>query len=227
MMQQKKDSFIEQPLSSFAARLKYARERVLRLPRRHFEEKYSFSAATLKAWENGQIQPTRNSIDRCIEIYKREGLFLDEHWLLTGEGKPPRDSLQLMQLFSNPTEIEDGEGLDEELCILKDVESFKRNNVNSVTLMVSNDDMHPYYKSGDYVGGKLKNGDKLSLFMNKDCIVYLKNGECFFRRVIAGERGKINLSCLNPLCSSNDPVLYDVIIDKAAPVIFHRWKDIS
>jgi hypothetical protein len=61
--------------------------------------------------------------------------------------------------------------------------------------------------------------------VNKDCIIHLKNGGRFFRRLIKNHTNGYNLTCLNPNETTSEPVLYNVEIDGVAPIIWHRWKD--
>ena len=75
------------------------------------------------------------------------------------------------------------------------------------------------------MGGKIKKGEDIALAVNKDCIVHLENGERFFRRLVKNSKGNFNLTCLNPNESTTEPVLYNVDIVEAAPIIWHRWKD--
>lgn len=204
-------------------RLKYIRS-LLRVSRAYLQEKYSLPEVTLKSWENGTTALTKSGVERCVEIYRNEGIIVSEDWILGGIGLDPKMTVSVSHYFSTP--INKNLPLeDDEFAMLRDANVFKENHSNAIVMIVSNDDMRPFYKPGDYIGGKIRQGKCFDFAINKDCIIHLKNGEKFFRRLIQNSAGKYNLTCLNPNENTSEPVLYDVEIESAAPVIWHRWKD--
>jgi phage repressor protein C with HTH and peptisase S24 domain len=219
-----KNIFSDAELKTTSERLKAVRK-FLRIPRQAMFERYNIPSVSLKAWENGTLKPSKPTLEKCIEAYKQEGILISEEWLLHGKGLPPKPLFQLNQYFSTPKEDNLDNELDDEISMLLDIEHFKKRHKNAVALIVSNDDMHPYYRCGDYVCGKLRYGDDIKSAVNKDCIIHLKNGDVFFRRVIQDKEGRYNLISLNPWGTTDSPVLYNVDIEALAPVILHRWKD--
>ena len=217
-------SITEQELSTRGKRLKHIRA-LLRVSRSYLQEKYSLPEVTLKSWENGTTKLTEAGAGRCIEMYRNEGLIVSEDWILEGVGLDPKITANVSHYFathSNKNIPLD----DDEVAMVRDANIFKESYPNAVIMIVSNDDMRPYYWPGDYIGGKMRYGlDNIESLINKDCIVYLKNGERFFRRLIRNSVGGFNLSCLNPNETTSEPVLYNVEIEGAAPVIWRRWKD--
>ena len=109
--------------------------------------------------------------------------------------------------------------------MIRDANEFKEKYTQAVIMMVSGDEMRPFYKPGDYVGGKMRFGEEIATVVNKDCIVHLKNGHRHFHRLIKDTQGRYNLTCLNPNENMPEAVLYNVEIEGAASVIWHRWKD--
>lgn len=210
-------------LNSLGKRLKYIRS-LLRLTRAHIEEKYSLPEVTLKSWENETVQLTPKGLKRCLEIYRTEGLIVSEDWILEGVGLNPMASLTIAHYFSTPTQKELPKE-DDEICMLQEANSFKESYQNAVIMMVSNDEMRPFYKPGDYVGGKMRYGEAIETTINKDSIVHLQDNERYFRRVVKNSLGLYNLVCLNPNENTAEPVLYNVKIKGVAPVIWHRRQD--
>lgn len=210
-------------LNSSGDRLKHIRV-LLRVSRAYLHEKYGIPEVTLKSWENNTTKLTKSGAQRCVEIYRNEGMIVSEDWILDGIGLDPKATVSVGHYFATPTN-KDLPLEDDEISMITDANLFKESHLNSVIMIVSNDDMRPFYKPGDYIGGKMRKGDQLSGLINKDCIVYMKNGEKFFRRVIQNSNGNYNLTCLNPNENTSEPVLYNVKIESAAPVIWHRWKD--
>lgn len=210
-------------LTTPGERLKYIRA-LLRVSRSYIQEKYGLPEVTLKSWENGTTKLSTSGAQRCIELYRNEGMIISEDWILEGVGIDPKSVVSVTHYFSMPTN-NDLPLDDNEIAMIKDANLFKESHPNTVIMIVSNNDMRPYYKPGDYIGGKMRYGKEIIGAVNKDCIVYLKNGDKFFRRLIKNNKGNYNLTCLNPNEETSEPVLFNVDIDGAAPVIWHRWED--
>ncbi len=204
-------------------RLKYVRS-LLKVSRSYLQEKYGLPEVTLKSWENGTTNLTSTGAKRCVEMYLTEGLIVSEDWILEGIGLDPTATVNISHYFATPTSkelpIED-----DEISMMRDANTFKESHSNMVIMIVSNNEMRPFYKSGDYIGGKMRYGTDIISALNKDCIVHLKTGERYFRRLIQNNTNGYNLTCLNPLETTAEPVLYNVEIESVAPIIWHRWKD--
>lgn len=213
----------DQKLTFPGERLKYLRS-LLRITRAYLQEKYALPEVTLKSWENGKSKLTRSGAKRCVEIYLNEGMIVSEDWIMEGIGLNPTTSINVSHYFAMPTD-KDLPTEDDEICMFRDANNFKENYPGAVVMIVSNDDMRPFYKPGDYVGGKMRFGGDIETAINKDCIIHLKNGERFFRRLIKCHTKGFNLTCLNPSETTSEPVLYHVDIEGAAPIIWHRRKD--
>jgi hypothetical protein len=212
-----------QKLSTSASRLRYLRA-LIGMSRAHLQEKHGIPEVTLKSWESGTVKLTTAAIKRCVDVYRTEGLIVSEDWILDGTGLDPTQALNVSKYFAKPSK--DAVSYeDDETCMMRDADLFKKSYSNAVVLIVSNDEMRPFYKPGDYVGGKLLAKKEIAKAVNKDCIVYLKDGSHYFRRLIKNIQGGYNLTCLNPNEVTAEPVLYNVEIDRLAPVIWHRWKD--
>lgn len=210
-------------LSKPGERLKYVRS-LLRLSRSYLQEKYGLPEVTLKSWENDTTKLTQAGAQRCVEVYRSEGLIVSKDWIMQGIGLDPKQTVTVSHYFATPT-IKELPTEDDEVAMMRDGNAFKESYPNAVVMIVSNDDMRPFYWPGDYIGGKMRYGDAIETAVNKDCIIYLKNGERFFRRLIKNSAGGYNLTCLNPNEATAEPVLYNVEIDSVAPVIWRRWKD--
>jgi hypothetical protein len=217
------DAIITKDKISPGNRLKSIRS-LLRVSRAYMQQKYGIPEVTLKSWENATTKLTFSGAQRCIEAYRNEGLIVSEDWIMEGIGLDPKLTRSVSHYFATPTDKEISLE-DDELLMIRDANLFKENHPNAVVMLVCNDDMRPFYLPGDYVGGKMRYENKISHSVNKDCIVYLKNGERYFRRLIKNSYGNYNLTCLNPNETTAEPVLFNVEIESVAPVIWHRWKD--
>lgn len=216
-----------QKMTTPGERLKYIREHLIKLSRAEIQEKHGLSQDTLAAWENGKINITEKSIERCIKIYNAENLIFSKEWLLTGEGLSPNFSFELNRYFKSFPSEWDSKFIDDHILIAKEIEYFRSLTLNSVTALISTEDMLPLYSLGDYVGGRLKSKKELENCIGKDCIVRTKDQATYIRRIAKGKDKKhFNLVCINPHWKGNvEPVLFNVEIESAAPIIWHRRSD--
>lgn len=227
--------------STPAERLKYTRK-LMRLPRSYIEEKHKLPEATLKAWENGVSRLTEKGLKKCIDIYRKEGIIVSEKWVMSGVGLSPQLTLDVGRYFASELQYPqrkakkgqvkeiDKEAVyakDDNACMLREATFFKESYSDSVILMITDNDMEPVYQIGDHVGGRFRYGKQINSALKRDCIIRLKNGENILRRLFKAKKtGCYNLASINPLPISGEPVLFDVEIESAAPVIWHRKPDI-
>lgn len=219
-------TLLQRNLDTPGARLKYLRS-ILQLTRAEIEEKYKLPEITLKSWENGTNKLTKNGIKRCIAVYQSKGLMVDESWIVEGRGLDPTVRRSLEHYFSMPSSTELPVEANEDLAMMSDAKKFRDLYPNAVIMVVTNNEMSPYYEAGSYVGGILeeeaKNWEKL---VGKDCIVHLKDGGQYFRRVYQDSLGRFNIACVNPDVSAVQPVMYAPDIKGLAQVIWIRKRDV-
>ncbi len=210
-------------LKTRGERLQYIRS-LLRLTRSYIEQKYGLSVETLKVWEYDKQPLTENGLKRCMAIYRAEGVLVARNWILLGEGLAPKIAVNIKRIFEEVQEEQKGQPLDDEILMLKEADYFKSLAPNSILMLVTTEEMLPVYSPGDYIGGRYIKGKDLENAIGKDCIVKTRQGEQFFRRLIKNSTsGGYNLVCLNPSWGGTlEPVIYDVAVEWAAPVIWHR-----
>lgn len=209
------------------SRLKFAREKLLKLSRADITKKYGLSSDTLAAWENGKNPLTEKGLDKCIKIFSNESLIVSREWILTGKGVDPSFKFDLNKYFKNmPTEQSD-EKVEDAILLAKEIEFFRSLSSDSVTGLISNEDMLPLYSRGDYVGGRLLFGEDISACIGKDCIINTEDGAVYIRRVVRNaDNETYNLVCLNPSYNGNpEPVIFGVKIKSAAPIVWHRRQE--
>lgn len=208
-------------------RLKYIRENLVKLSRAEIQEKHGLSQDTLAAWENGKINITEKGIERCIKIYNAENLIFSKEWLLTGEGLSPNFSFELNRYFKHFPSDWVTTPVDDNFLIAKEIEYFRSLTPNSVTALISTEDMLPLYSPGDYVGGRLKSKKELEDCIGKDCIIRTKDQATYIRRLAKGKDKKhFNLVCINPQWKGNtEPVIFNIEVESAAPIIWQRRAD--
>ena len=208
-------------------RLKYVRENILKLSRVFLSQKYGLSVNTLIAWELERVRITEDAITRCINIYGSEGVVLTKRWILTGIGASPQHLFELNRYLKNKSVENESANEDDSIALSKEIDFFISLSSNSVVILVANNDMLPLYSSGDYVGGRHKFGKHIEQCIGKDCIIQTLDGSTYVRRIIKNMKTKnYNLTCLNPnWYGSQEPVVFNVEIVSAAPIIWHRKID--
>jgi hypothetical protein len=86
--------------------------------------------------------------------------------------------------------------------------------------------MAPVYSLGDYVGGKKRYSNQINHVVDMNCIIQLQEHSTIVRRIKNGTAPDIfNLFCINPDADVQEPVMCDLNILFAAPIIWHRKKD--
>jgi DNA-binding transcriptional regulator YiaG len=229
----KRERIVDLTNATPAQRLKYVRQ-LARLSRPYLEEKHQLPEATLKVWENSQSRITPKGLNRCIDIYRKEGVVLSKEWVMTGEGLSPQLSVGIGNYLASDLHypfpeqrLRDADDAffpkDDNICMLREASFFKESYADTVVLIVADNDMWPTYQAGDYVGGCFRRGKAVTEALQRDCIVRLKNGEKILRRLFKSKRNKCyNLMCVNPMPEAEQPIMFNVEIECAAPVIWHR-----
>lgn len=208
-------------------RVKNVRIDLLKVSRDYLYKKYGLPVDTLAAWENNKLQLTQKGLDRCIKILNAEGLIVSREWILTGQGLDPKFSLDLSKYFRTlPAEVND-DYIDDQILRIKEVEFFKSLAPNSVVSVVSSDDMLPFFRTGDYVGGRFVTGRNIDNCIGKDSIIKTKDGGSYIRRLAKSPSNKgFNLVCLNPQWDGNpEPVIFGVEVELVAPIIWLRRQN--
>lgn len=209
-------------IASPGERLKHLRK-ISRLSRSQISQKYGISANTLKSWENATQNLSDRVINQCVDIYRDQGILFSHEWLAQGTGFSPKSFEETIKRpIPLPSESHFQIDNQEELHILKEISFFKELYPDAAVMIVSNNDMFPFYKGGDYVCGRWISYEQIFKAINHDCIIQLTNGTKYFRRLVQDNNGFLNIACLNPTGVRYEPVLYNVNIERAAPVIWHR-----
>ncbi|MCD6047061.1 MAG: hypothetical protein K0S08_708 [Gammaproteobacteria bacterium] len=205
-----------------AKRLKRVRN-LANLSREQLCEGSEINRYTLIGWENGRFAGlTTNGAEKVIAKVRKEGVHCSLEWLMEGVG--PEPSVNPIS-FTDENELLN---LSEDVVISYELAFFKAKNLNAIDLTVEDDSMHPKYMEGDVVAGKKKTGDEIKLAVGRDCIVETENGEVLLRNVREGQTPQTyTLVCHNPAVKKKAFVMPDTKLVYAAPVIWHRTKDVS
>jgi len=198
-------------------RIRLARN-MLGFTRKKFEDVFKISVNTLQSWENGKNPLTQKGAKKLNQAFIQKGLLCSEEWLLDGEGVAP---MLMNEAIEFPSEIL------EDICILREIETFKAVNPDPIVIIISDNGMEPIYKIGDYVAGNKKINEEILSIIGENCIVETLQGDTFVRKILPGSKESIyNLVCLN-IYTNLPPIIPDIKIRYAAKIVFHRKKESS
>ena len=197
--------------------------------RRLFAEKHEISPNTLQNWEDGKAGGlTEKGAKRVILALREEGIQVSKKWLLEGEGLKPYIS---DAIYTN-SEININENdiilppTPEEIAIIAEIQALHTLYTDSIEYFIKDDAMCPHYEMGDWVAGvKRLNKDIVSV-CGKVCIVGTLNGDIYLRYLRQGNIPEhYHLLCTNLNTTVKEPVLNNVELEFAAPIIWHRRKN--
>lgn len=221
-MENKNDSYNQNDASE---RIKDIRVN-FRFSRRYLFEKYGLSENTLKKLESSDRKITEKSINKLINIYKKENIVVTKEWIMHGKGEKPRyifppnsvDNIVDINFVNN-----------DEILTNKEVEFFERNHENAKVIILEDNDMAPRYKKGDYVGGKEISKNNYVNLENIDCIVLVNGQDSYILRTVNKEDdNSFRLSIRNKNSKNMRPVIYKAKLSFVAPVIWirrpHKFK---
>jgi transcriptional regulator with XRE-family HTH domain len=179
---------------------------------------------TLIGWENARfggltLEGAKKILAR-IDLEKKD-IYCSLEWLMDGTG--PEPSVNPIFVMEEKENIE----LTEDLIIASEIAFFKTKNPQAINLLICDEGMLPEFQIGEYVAGKKKTGKNIRHATGYNCIVELENEELLIRNVREGKyRDTYTLVCNNPTVKKIPSIITDVKLLYAAPVIWHRKKDI-
>jgi HTH-type transcriptional regulator, cell division transcriptional repressor len=188
-----------------------------------FSQKYGFNYGTVQSWEHGLHGglPPRRAYE-IISALKNEGIICSFEWLVYGTGE------KFYHINTSPAKAPLNNATDtEELHINNELTNFYQHYQEATHLTVADDALHPIYRIGDLVAGVKKYDKEIRKTINLDCIVQIiGEKELLLRNVRPGsEKEHYNLICLNPNTTTQLPLLCNVELLSAAPIIWLRRKN--
>lgn len=209
-----------------AKRLKMIRQ-MTGLNRHDFAKKYHISFSNFQNWEGPRYGGlTEQAAKKILQGCDAEGIHTTLEWLMYGVGTGPK----ITELFYSKTCDSVGRiysvNEDSEIYFVnREIVLFEQNKQELLEMIVSDDGMEPLYKVGQYVAGKFYTGNDLAKVVNTDCIVKLLDEKLVLRSLKPGSSDNLfNLVCINSQTKVNKPVIYDIPIEAAAPVMLTYRK---
>jgi transcriptional regulator with XRE-family HTH domain len=208
-----------------AERIKKVRN-LANLTRKQMCERSSIKPQTLIGWEvarHGGLSKT--GAKKVIECVAKEGVVCTFEWLFDGVGQGPTviPDYQNFSSLTTPSTDEGQAPRDDHANIIEELRVFKQHFTNSTELQISDDSMLPMFEKGDYVAGVKYYHAEISQQINKICIVQLDTGLSLLRVLKLGkDSDRYTLVCTNYQTSVTDPIIHNVKVISAAPIIWHR-----
>lgn len=194
------------------------------LSRRAFAERYGVAQGTLQHWEGAAPGVSLPGAKRLIKSLSSGGIHCTIEWLIHGIGNPPALPLSLSATISEHFPSAEESQREVEL-IAQEVALFQQHYPNAIEMVVSDDGMLPAYHPGEVIAGLRYHQRDIEKAVGLDCIVFTKSSELLLRQVRKSNiQGYYNLVCINPKTTVEKPVLYEVELVSAAPVLWLRRK---
>jgi len=199
------------------------------LDRKKLCEESAINIHTSKGSELGRCGGlTKKGAEKVIKTMGNYGVFCSLEWLLYNIGAGPKvhsDYIATEQLPHTAPQS-DITNKNELAQIAKELELFKQYYKHTADFIVADDSMLPSHKIGDYVAGVKKFGQDIESLVGQNCIIHTKDGQTLLRQIL--HRGKqpetFSLICTNPTATIAEPVLYDIPILSASPIIWQRRR---
>lgn len=212
-------------LKTFGDRLKYLRN-LLNRSRAYLAEKYNFPEITQKLLEYNERTASKKYLQKIIEIYSSESIYVTEQWLLKGTGSGPENISKNLLNNKNISIINSNDnniirfnkfiqGLEEitKICY-----------PNSLVARTFKRDMEPIIFPGDYcIGWPLL--DKASeKIVGEPCIVKLKNCDTLKIKILKKiiddiNLQRVNLSVTNIDQSDDESFIYNTDFEFISPIM--------
>jgi transcriptional regulator with XRE-family HTH domain len=188
------------------------------LSRREFAKRYGVAPGTLQHWEdvhgNGL---TEKGARRLINALHSSEIYCSIEWLMQGTGHGPStdsESHILSVTYSSTTEKNN---------IITELNLFYQHYKEAIDCVITDDSMWPQFKINDHVAGDRHYGAAIAQCLNQECIVMTIEGELLVRELRRSELpNHYTLACTNPRSSVTKPIIYDMELVSAAPVIWIR-----
>lgn len=196
------------------------------LTREDMGVRHNIPLSTLRGWEiPGTYKNkglTLKGAHRLAKALKIEGVNCSIEWLMEGTGVGPHffakgstKNKKINSLWGH------------HLAIQNEISFFQENNPDSIVLMMNDDGLEPSFTQGSYVGGIKKYKKEMLAAINHYCIIETNTKEILIRKLCLGKKDNtFSLFCTNPNTLASEPILHDVKLNWAAPIVWIRKTDV-
>ncbi len=191
---------------------------------KEFGETHGISLSTLNTWIYGlNTELSEKAAQRMIDAARKSGIHASVNWLMYGYGPQPQMG-NMAYTSASPDKSVTPSEYDPQDVFNREMQFFCDNHPDAVTAIVSDNGMEPIYLMGDCVGGKFLYESNIPKAFEKDCIIKTIDNDILCRHLTAGSRdGLFNLYVVNPRATVQSPIMQDVLLVAAAPII-RLWR---
>ncbi len=205
---------IAQKLETQGDKIKYLR-RLCGLSRKEFSDKYMISESTLRSWELNRSPISVRLMERFIEALSSEGFSISETWVRGNSTGTPT----FVTGYSEKSFSFDEKSLEKEATFFLEVSPHR------IVHAVEDSNNLPFFEKGSIVGGEILSDPLPDQVVDKFCLVQVCGSDKWSLHLVkpSPEKNLLTLasaqSMANPI---NFPILYNVNVERIAPVIWHR-----
>lgn len=207
---------IKDKLSSAEARAERLRRvrNMANLSRKEICDTDKLNINTYKGWEIARYGGL--PLDGALKVIRRianTGVICTADWLLHGRGAEP-------YIIPKTTKADKKASSQADEDITQEIMLFQSHFTNAIYTKVTDDAISPKIKIGDYVAGIRHFGEEIQKCVDEDCILQTRDGQILVRQLKKGRTpNTYTLICTNSQTSVDMPVLYDIDLESAAPIV--------
>ncbi len=173
---------------------------------------------------------TKKGAERVLPFLATKGVYSNLDWLMQGIGPGPKivssDGSHDIQL-STLSKMPDDEKSENEL-IADELFLFHKHYKQAIDCKISDDGMLPKFQIGDVVAGVQANQFHVSDLIGHDCIILTAEKSLVVRNLRKGRiDGHYTLVCINPDATVDCPIVHNIEVLMAVPIIWHRKSLLS
>lgn len=214
-----------------AKRIFFLRKKVLNQSRSTFAKRHKIPVGSIQNWEDIRFGGlTEQGAFRLIKAFRDEGIECNLDWLLYGRGNEP-----VIHTLVGTVPIDGASGLSftredtpDDVALIEELKVFYKFHQNAVDAKIIEDALAPCYLVGQHVAGeKLFNID-INKAIGMACIIQTQDGQQFIRQLEEGtNKGCYNLIATNPTTTAPEPIIANVKLFSAAPIIWIRKPQVN
>lgn len=196
------------------------------LTRKELSEYSDVNLHTLSGWENGRFGGLSTmGAERIIDYLNAHGVSCSFEWLMYNKGAGPIGVLGCANQSADT--VEQSHRINHPQLMSQELRCFQMLHKNTTEFVLSDDSMAPTYQPGELVAGIKRYGTAIATLIGQDCIIELENQQKIVRTLKKGEQtNRYLLACNNIKYKADNAILCNIQIISAAPIIWHRKKDL-